>query len=167
MVDILMGFIFAGFGILYMSGESGDYSILYISAVIYLFVRSLSLFLSDCIISKKFTFRIISLKTMLLLISWDIIWYILLEILLLISEKILFKISGVVLAFDIIAMLIISVIFYLIIWFIEIIFILPWIFKKRAGFEYIANSKLNLFIISSVHRIILFLLVVLHVYLTK
>ena len=74
MVDIIFYFMFTGLSILYMSAESGDYSILYISAAIYLFVRSLLLVLSDCIISKKLTFHIISLKTILLLILWEIIW---------------------------------------------------------------------------------------------
>ena len=158
MVDIIMQFFSVGFDILYMSAESGDYSILYISAAIYLFVRSLLLVLSDCIISKKFTFHIISLKTILLLILWDVIWNILLTIL---------NLAWYDTFFIIIPITIISVVFYVFVWIIEIMFILPWVFKKRIGFEYIVNSELNLFIISSVHRIILFLLVVLHVYLTK
>ena len=158
MVDIIFYFMFTGLSILYMSAESGDYSILYISAAIYLFVRSLLLVLSDYIISKKFTFHIISLKTILLLILWDVIWNILLTIL---------NLAWYDTFFIIIPITIISVVFYVFVWIIEIMFILPWVFKKRIGFEYIVNSELNLFIISSVHRIILFLLVVLHVYLTK
>ena len=163
MISIIMDFILSGFSILYMSVESGDYSILCTIIAIYLFVRSLSLVLGDCIISKKLTFRIISLKTMLLLILWDIIWYILSAILSEILLGTLFNILGFVLEFDTITIFIVFIPCYLLIWFIEVIFILPWIFKKRVGFEYIVNSKLNLFIISSVHRIIFFLLVVLYV----
>lgn len=120
---------------------------IYLAILIYLLVRFLSLVLGNYIISKKINFSVISFKCMLLIL-WDIVYEMLLAILVI-------AFTGVY-TDNIIT--VISVIFYIVIWIMEMLLILPWIFKKGSGFEYIVNKKLNLFIMSSVHRIIFFIL---------
>lgn len=132
--------------VLFMSGKISLYILFSIYFAIYLLIRGLSLVLGDCIISKRFTFRVISLKLILLLILWDIIWGMLLVIL-------ATEFTGV---YTDNTVIIISIIFYIFVWIIETMFILPWVFKKRFDFDYITNKKLNLFIMSFIHRIIFF-----------
>ena len=146
MLEYIMSIIICPFRLLYESSEISDYRHLYFFIAIYLLIRIVSLIIENSLVSKKFNFKILSFKVISLNLLWDIVYNVMLTIIVLIS---------MVVCGSIVVGAVISIILYVFLWIKEAQLVLPLIFKQMEEFKYITDSKLNLFIMSSIHRIIL------------
>jgi len=140
----------------------------------FVFARMTAILLSDNVNLKKATFNMFFSKIILLSL-WDIVWWMLIAFIVAIFWA----------TYSTLITAIISIVLYITIWIIELILVIPNIYKKiddikyfvankelnlvipniykkTDGIEYFVANKVNLLIVSSSQRIVIIVLYILY-----